>query len=281
MANTQALLIGLNTVDPKHYAGWDGALAVCENDAKDFALYLASRKINNRLLLLTKAATRGAVKNALDAAAKTLVRGDLFVVYYSGHGGNEIPDVNNDEKDGFDETWCLYDGELIDDELLLTWRKFKAGVRIIVISDSCFSGDIVKFNPLHLKLDKTKAMPAQIGHTTYKKNKSFYDKVLASVKDDTLKEEKKNPGFRSKIKATILQIASSQEWQPSIPETDNFPNNSLFTGVFMQQLKNKKLSTYNQLIKETKKKMPDYQTPKHKIIGSKSLSLLNEPFFKP
>jgi hypothetical protein len=55
--------------------------------------------------------------------------GDLVAIYYSGHGGNEIPDLNKDEDDPwddrFDETWCLYDAQLIDDELYYQWKKFK------------------------------------------------------------------------------------------------------------------------------------------------------------
>ena len=40
----------------------------------------------------------------------------FFLLTYSGHGG-QINDVNNDEPDGLDETWALYDRELVDDEL--------------------------------------------------------------------------------------------------------------------------------------------------------------------
>lgn len=32
--------------------------------------------------------------------------GDLFIVYYSGHG-TSIVDKNGDEADGFDEAFCL------------------------------------------------------------------------------------------------------------------------------------------------------------------------------
>ena len=35
MAQGYALCIGLNKVSTAHYDGWDGALAVCEKDAKD------------------------------------------------------------------------------------------------------------------------------------------------------------------------------------------------------------------------------------------------------
>ena len=34
------------------------------------------------------------------------------------------------ESDKLDETWCLYDGQLIDDELYMELGKFVTGVRI-------------------------------------------------------------------------------------------------------------------------------------------------------
>jgi hypothetical protein len=95
-------------------------------------------------MLLTPNATRDKVLKKLSTLAEKLKSGDLLVVSYSGHGGH-IPDENGDEvDDGLDETWCLYDGQLLDDELHGAWMKFKAGVRILVFSDSCHSGTILK-----------------------------------------------------------------------------------------------------------------------------------------
>ena len=37
MAKGISLNIGLNSVDPNHYGGWNGQLAGCENDANDMA----------------------------------------------------------------------------------------------------------------------------------------------------------------------------------------------------------------------------------------------------
>ena len=36
-----------------------------------------------------------------------------------------------------DETWVCYDRQLIDDQLYELWGKFKASVRILVLSDNC------------------------------------------------------------------------------------------------------------------------------------------------
>lgn len=81
-------------------------------------------------VLLTKSATRAKVLAALRAAAKALVRDDFFFLSYSGHGG-QVPDVSGEEDDKLDETWRLWDGQLIDDEPYLELGLFATGVRIL------------------------------------------------------------------------------------------------------------------------------------------------------
>ena len=66
-----SLHLGLNAVDPAHYAGWGGELSACEFDAKDMAALAKSRKMKPTILL-TKKATRKAALAAMRAAAKAL-----------------------------------------------------------------------------------------------------------------------------------------------------------------------------------------------------------------
>ena len=104
-----SLHIGLNAVDPKQYSGWSGELAGCEFDAKDMQAIARKDGFATRLRL-TKSATRNRILGDLTRAAKKLKRNDIFFLSYSGHGG-QVPNTGNDfEADGFDETWCLYDG---------------------------------------------------------------------------------------------------------------------------------------------------------------------------
>lgn len=110
-----ALIIGLNSVDPKHYSGWSGELNACEADAEDMTSVGKSQGFKVTTLL-TKNATRERVIERIRAASSTLKSGDIFMLSYSGHGG-QLPDRNEDEADAMDETWCLYDGELVDDEM--------------------------------------------------------------------------------------------------------------------------------------------------------------------
>jgi hypothetical protein len=150
-----ALAIGLNRVDPNHYVGAQvQELFGCEPDAEDMRDMALSQGLTT-CFLPTAQATRKNVLDKLDNLAQTLKPGDLLVVSYSGHGGY-VEDRNDDEDDGLDETWCLYDGQLIDDELHGAWMKFQPGVRILLFSDSCFSGTICKMTKADMENPTTK-----------------------------------------------------------------------------------------------------------------------------
>src|SRR6266545_3957939 len=92
MAKGLALTIGLNAVDPRHYEGWSGKLNACEADARDMADIARSRKFKVQRLL-TRRATRSAVLGGIARAASALRSGDIFLLTYSGHGG-QVPDRN-------------------------------------------------------------------------------------------------------------------------------------------------------------------------------------------
>ncbi len=137
-----AIAIGINTVNPEHYDGWSGPLAACEADARDMAEIARSQGFS-ATEILTSEATRDTFWRTLRKAANDTPENGIVVISYSGHGGH-VPDIDGDEVDGQDETWCLYDGQLLDDELSHAWTFFKRGVRVVVFSDSCNSGSVIK-----------------------------------------------------------------------------------------------------------------------------------------
>lgn len=227
MAKGMALTIGLNSVDPAHYAGWSGPLMACEADAHDMASIATTEGLLSTTLL-TQAARCDAVLLLLKQAAATLTAGDLFVLSYSGHGG-QLPDENADEfDDGQDETWCLYDGQLIDDQLYHAFGKFEAGVRIVVFSDSCHSGTVTKSFP---RVDRgihtgtwdieTRRMPLMAAFNTYHANRSRYDALLG---------DQKIRGSWQTISASVLLIAACQDNQTALDGTFN----GLFTGNLLR-----------------------------------------------
>src|SRR6185503_7349047 len=178
-----SLHIGLNTVSPAHYGGWSGELTACEFDANDMTALAKASRIKPTVLL-TRRATRANVLAAIRSAARTLKSGDLFFVTYSGHGG-QVPDITGEEQDKKDETWCLYDGELIDDELYLELSKFAEGVRILVLSDSCHSGTVTRAplpEPDAVRpAGRSKMMPPAVAMRTYREHQALYDKLQKDV----------------------------------------------------------------------------------------------------
>lgn len=138
----KALCIGIN-----NYPGTHMDLQGCVNDANDWAGELTARGFKVAKLLddqATKAAMIKAMGDLIGKAAK----GDTLVITFSGHGTYQ-PDTDGDEADGLDEALCPYDlqtkGEaLTDDEIRNLFLSRKAGVRIVLLSDSCHSGTVTR-----------------------------------------------------------------------------------------------------------------------------------------
>jgi hypothetical protein len=263
MAKGMSLHLGLNAVDPGHYQGWSGNLVACEADADDMES-IARKKDFATTKLLTKKATRHAVLQALGDAAARLDKGDIFLLSYSGHGG-QVPDRNGDEDDRRDETWCLYDGELVDDELYTAFGKFKAGVRMFVLSDSCHSGTVTRemyyrAQPAS-RLDGTemraRAMPRDVALRVYRAHKKFYDDIQGAVK---AKAESSDA-----IGASIILISGCQDNQTS--SDGDF--NGLFTArlleVWQEGAYRKSYPKFHRAIVNL---MPPDQTPNYFVVGS-------------
>jgi hypothetical protein len=94
-------------------------------------------------VLLDEQATVAALDERMASYAALLEAGDRLLLTYSGHGGQR-PDANGDEDDGKDETWCLFGAELLDDQIGAMLARFRRGVKIVVLSDSCHSGTVTR-----------------------------------------------------------------------------------------------------------------------------------------
>lgn len=201
-----SLHLGLNAVDPAHYQGWDGALGGCEPDARDMKA-IADAKGFRSTLILTREATSARLFSELRNAATQLTAGDFLLLTYSGHGG-QVPNTNgDDESDNLDETWCLFEREVIDDELYAAYTRFAPGVRILVLSDSCHSGTVTKLKPFNEMAPKQKAraMPEDKERQVYEAHKTLYDSLQANLP----------PFNRSNVRATVLLISGCMDNQLS------------------------------------------------------------------
>jgi hypothetical protein len=229
MGNGVSLHIGLNSVDPDHYQGWKGTLAGCEYDAHDMESIAESLGYEPRTVLLTKGATVSAVTTAITKASKGLTAGDTLFLTYSGHGG-QVKDTNGDERrkdvdevgeygDTYDETWVLYDRQLVDDELYALWAEFAAKVRVIVLSDSCHSGTVARPAPWDTdNVDPwpNRRLPIELQDGVYAANQRTYDAVQKKTKSRDAKA----------VKASVALISGCLDNQTS----GDGPRNGRFTG---------------------------------------------------
>jgi hypothetical protein len=199
-------------------------------------------------------------------ASKTLNSGDIFMLNYSGHGG-QVPDLQDDEPDGLDETWCLYNGQLVDDEHYLLLGEFAKGIRILSFSDSCHSGTMLKMafyrDKVNLEISnegspKFRCMPKNIENRTYRDNKDFYDKILNNPKLKNSEE---------RVKASALLISGCQDNQLS--EDGTF--NGLFTSQVLRVWKNGLFKgDYRKFYKTIVNRMPRDQTPNYYRVGTRN-----------
>ena len=272
-----SLHIGLNSVDPAGYGGWSGPLVACEFDAIDMEKIAAARGFKTKVLL-TKDGTAAAVTTFLKSAAKQLQKGDELLLTYSGHGG-QVPDLNGDEKgavnsdDRVDETWCLYDRQLVDDELYALWGLFASGVRIFMLSDSCHSGTVAKATlavlaggphipiknaaPINYSNFRVKAIPIENLGPAYKAQQKKYDKIQKTFATTS----------KAKIGASVVLISGCMDNQVSLDGAKNglftetllkVYNGGTFTGT---------LRSFHQAILD---QMPFTQSPNYFVTGSKN-----------
>jgi hypothetical protein len=258
--------IGLNEVDPKGYDGWVGKLNACENDAREIGSFAQAHGFTTKELLTANATSKN-VLGEIFACSSALNLGDMLIVFYSGHGG-QIGDANGDEEDKLDETWCLYDRMLIDDELYAMWAKFKPGVRILVLSDSCHSGSVTKDawikslatlgKPLvftgALATPAFKTIPFSKSWDIYTKARDTYDSLqfLSSLKSTR------------DISASVLLISACQDNQLA---ADGDPN-SAFTERMLSTLKEGFKGNYHAFKEKVAAGLPPSQSPNYYLVGT-------------
>lgn len=270
--------VGLNEVDPAHYQGWDGKLVACEFDANDMETLASGRGFEPHKLL-TKAATAQALTSALDESSGKLDDGDMLLLTYSGHGG-QMPDSNGDEADRMDETWVLYDRQMVDDEIYSLLGKFKRGVRIAIFSDSCHSGTVAKAAIDLVGPDKVaastgedgsdvprvKGMPDEVSRETYEANRETYDEIQRSTP----------PYDSASIGASVVLVSGCQDNQTSL----DGQHNGLFTQTLLKVWHNGAFSSgYRTFRRRIAREMPPWQSPNLFIVGTPNTKFANQvPF---
>ncbi|GAA1769853.1 hypothetical protein GCM10009712_17230 [Pseudarthrobacter sulfonivorans] len=254
-----SLHVGLNRVDPVHYAGWKGELQACENDARDMAA-IAEHQGFEPAVLLTRAATYEAVLGAIRRAAGLLQRGDSFLLTFAGHGA-QLPGGDPSEDDGLDETVVLFDRMLRDDELGTALRTFRPGVRLVVVSDSCHSGTVVRDRlDATGPLDVPRFMPQDVLEETLARHPELYSHRLPA----------------RDLSPDVLLLSAAQDDETAADGRLN----GLFTGV-LKSVWNRGafVGDHVQFRDEIERKMPASQRPNLLALGpTGEATRLQRPF---
>jgi hypothetical protein len=199
-----------------------------------------------------------------------------------------MPDIDGDEPDKKDETWCLFDGQLIDDELYFALSQFKAGVRIIVLSDSCHSGTVTRAFPPPPPEPHSKRMPPEIGNRVYEAHKAFYDDLQSgvakaagrtTVDPDAALAQIGAAGHATalvgKFHPAVVLISGCQDNQTSM----DGEHNGAFTGQLLSVWNHGKFAgNYGSFHARIRAGMPSSQSPNLFTLGDASAFLAQVPF---
>lgn len=275
MPATTSIHIGLNRVDPVHYQGWDGTLKCCENDAKYYYSLAENAGFSNRVLLLSSNTDKDLMPTSINLTkllsnlSASLVETDLLLITYSGHGGT-IADQNYDEPDGQDETWCLFDRQFLDDELWQCFSRFKEGVRIWVISDSCHSGSVVRGTDDTPETSTTylvRNAPRDVCYNTYLAYRDIY---LGFTKGPIID--------KADVAATVMLFGACQDNEKAA-ETAEY---GLYTSAFKKVFENNKdIGCYQQLFDKIETEMHPYsQHPNLFSYGAGAEAFLKASIFR-
>jgi hypothetical protein len=154
-----------------------------------------------------------------------------------------------------------------DDEIYQLFSQFNAGVRIIVLSDSCHSGSVVRMmRSLNYKNKQSfRLLDPIVSQKCYQNNKALYDDIQYSIPRN----------IESEIAASVLLISGCQDNQWS---SDGL-NNGLFTTKLLDVYKGNFNGNYRSLYNQIKNLMPAQQTPNYYLTGTRNQGFENEKPF--
>jgi hypothetical protein len=296
MPHAVSIHIGVN--EPRSLPGSAARaqLAKSELAAWRMAELASQAGYGSMLVLRGQTATRAAVSAALWNASQLLSAGDTLLVSFSGHGG-QVPDRDNDDPYGSDESWSLHDGELLDDTLCGYWRLFRAGVRIVVVSESCYSGGMMRsVDEEELLRRATSADPPRRlrdggmgsvgggqlpplgvppGWPVQKRSEPSWQKEAAvKAMGPPVVEPFRDP---SGVRATVLMLTASSETQPA--------QAGLFTDCLLEVWAGGDSSgSYRELFDQVKRRVmriKSDQEPQIMMLGAPDPGFPNAPAFRP
>lgn len=277
-----SLHVGVNKVDETRYTGTNHSiLCGCENDARAMADVAIANCFTVLDLLVSERATFGAVAAWLEYVVTDLDAGDAFLFTFSGHGaslvyttlypnGSEDPDA----EDKHDEGFVLYDLVMKDNYLNTYLRRFKPGVRVILVADCCHSRTIHSFGESSDKHDppddsnaprcrKNRRMKIEHASQTSARQKDLY-----KLFDDYY--SKLGRGINRNIEADMVLLSACDDNQMAA----DGPDHGLFTKTMLEVLRSGAngdgspfTGSYERLVEAMKPKTGNAQVPGAILLG--------------
>jgi len=273
--------IGVNRVSAQHY-GSEQPLkgAVADSDAMKAiaeANGFATRQFVN------EDATSLTVLDAIEQAAAQLDSGDILFISYAGHG-SQMFDHLGDEPDSLDETWCLYDRMVLDDELYRAYGRFARGTRVLIVSDSCHSGTVArvaKFDPRSEYPDPNqaaelpypvedeltfRALPEEAARAAFLRNQGQYGDVRGSLAQAPPRD----------LQCSLQLLAACQDHQLAADGAAN----GYFTQHLLHRWQEGRFSgSYTELFQAIERAMPRRQKPNRMLLGEATAEFADDrPF---
>ncbi|MCA9609978.1 MAG: caspase family protein [Myxococcales bacterium] len=128
------------------YPGQTNDLPECANDARKLAEAVRNQgnmPSSQEFLFTDAQATTTNIRQAMQTIASRIRPDDVFIFFYSGHGGQTDSSTDSREIDERDEYMFVYDGRLMDDEVGRMFDQIHARVSMIAL-DACFAGGFAK-----------------------------------------------------------------------------------------------------------------------------------------
>lgn len=249
--------IGLNGVNTELYSGWDGRLNGAVNDIKQLSK-LAEGKGFETQTFLDKKANIDNVRGVFEDLKLDLKRGDTLWIAYSGHGGQ----TKNDAERTL-ETYCLYDGQMADFEMLNHIAGLPKGVNVVLSLDCCHSGGFDR-NMLGVSNGNltAKAMPKDV-------QINLPDELLTSIKKGIRESNINMNGYQNLV---ILMACQKNQtaWDGD--------KNGLFTAAMLKTHLSDEDLTYPQFIEKIVNMCEPNQKPRM-VIRPKNSELIDQMHF--
>lgn len=276
MGRSVSIHIGTNSLSD-HYRGAFAPLAAPERDVGLMAALARERGFDEVRELRGPAATSAAVLGALGDAGRTLRAGDLLVVTFAGHGGRVFRPAalrrgtGPDTVDGRDETVCLYDRQLLDDEVEVACRAFAPGVRILLLVDSCHSGTVNEAPPNAPPPRKdddprpARRLEVDTAVQTYLAGAGAYDAVRAAV-------ARAREGS-DRLRAALILLSACKEFQLAREDGEH----GLFTRAVAEAVRGG-VESHVALARVVAERTPASQRPGFVVRNRDPAFLLSPPF---